>query len=111
MPSWRASSARAAVSSGFYGTPEHLTELWDAVGHQWPPDNFDSESGLEELGRHFARVEQRLTGGAVLWANRSDLQIYLDAYSEMVGPLEAPDGPYPFVASRRKCVFVAETAA
>jgi SAM-dependent methyltransferase len=95
---------------GIYGTPEHLVELWDAVGHRWPADNFDSATGLEELGRHFAQVERRLTNGAVLWATRADLQTYLDAYSEMVGPLEAPADPYPFVASRRKCVFVAETA-
>jgi SAM-dependent methyltransferase len=96
---------------GIYGMPEHLAEVWDAVGHRWPADNFDSETGGAELGRHFARVERRLTSGAVLWATRADLRTYLDAFSEMVGPLEAPAGPYPFVASRRKCVFVAETAA
>jgi SAM-dependent methyltransferase len=96
---------------GIYSTPGHLAELWEAVGHSWPDDEFDSETGGEELSRHFGNVERRLTRGDVLWATKADLQSYLDAYSEMVGPLEAPDGPYPFVASRRKCVFVGEKAA
>jgi len=42
--------------------------------------------------RHFARVTRLIRGGAVLW------------------PLRAPDGPYPFVSTRAKCVFVAEAA-
>ena len=44
----------------------------------------------------------------MLWVAREDLQRYLDAYVEMFGPLEAPDGPYPFVATRAKCVFLAD---
>ena len=46
----------------------------------------------------------------MLWLEREDLQVYLDAYRELIGPLRAPDGPYPFVATRAKCVFVAEAA-
>jgi hypothetical protein len=34
---------------------------------------------------------------------------FLDAHRELAGrPLVAPDGPYPFRASRRNCVFIAD---
>ena len=45
-----------------------------------------------------------------MWATRAELQEFLDAYEELVGPLVAPEGPYPFVTTRRKCVLVAEKA-
>jgi SAM-dependent methyltransferase len=93
---------------GIYNTPAHLAELWRAVGAEWARDEFDSENGLEYLQRHFPRVERRLRGGAVVWLAPDDLQRYLDAYVEMLGSLTAPDGPYPFVARRAKCVFVAD---
>jgi SAM-dependent methyltransferase len=96
--------------AGIYNAPTHMAELWEAVGAEWARDTFDSETGVEALERRFARVERRLRGGSVLWLARADLQLYLDAYVEMVGPLEAPDGPYPFVARREKCVFVADAA-
>lgn len=101
---------------GIYNTPNHLTELWRVVAPDWLHDDrgtrdlFDSESGLPFLERHFAHVERRLRGGSVLWVARGDLQTYLDAYVEMIGPLTAPESPYPFVARREKCVFVADTA-
>jgi hypothetical protein len=83
---------------------------WTAVGAEWARDVFDADSGLPYLERRFARVERLIRRGAVLWLAREDLQAYLDASGEMVGVLRAPDGPYPFVASRAKCVFVAEAA-
>lgn len=93
---------------GIYNAPAHLAELWGATGTTWARDLFDSESGLAVLERHFARVERLFRGGSVVWLSRDDLQSYLDAYLELLGALEAPDGPYPFVATRAKCVFVAE---
>ena len=96
--------------AGIYNTSEHLHELWRAVGAQWGRDRFDAESGLAVLQRHFVQVERRIRGGSVLWVEAADLQRYLDAYVEMLGPLKAPDGPYPFVATRAKCVFVADAA-
>jgi SAM-dependent methyltransferase len=96
--------------AGIYNTPAHLRELWDAVGADWIRDAFDSESALPYLERHFASVERLIRGGSVLWLEREDLQAYLDAYREMVGLLRAPEGPYPFIATRAKCVFVAEVA-
>jgi len=93
---------------GAYNRAGHLEELWQAIGHKWPLDTFDGESGTDVLRGHFSIVERRDTGGEVLWESRQALAAYLDAYSEMVGPLTAPDGPYPFRASRRNCVFVAD---
>ncbi|HEY7397468.1 MAG TPA: class I SAM-dependent methyltransferase, partial [Gaiellaceae bacterium] len=100
--------------AGIYNARGHLRELWRRVA----PDRlraqggsrelFDAGSGLPILERHFARVERLFRGGSVLWLERGDLQAYLDAYLEMFGPMEAPDGPYPFVATRAKCVFVAD---
>jgi len=94
--------------TGIYNFRDHLAEVWSAVGDPWAeqPD-FDCETGGQELARHFARVECRPTEGFVVWIERADLQRYLDAYSEMLGPLTAPEGPYPFVARRHNCVFVA----
>ena len=96
---------------GVYNFRDHLAALWNAVGDVWAdqPD-FDCETGGEELARHFAHIECRATTGSVVWLAREDLQAYLDAYVEMVGPLTAPDGPYPFVARRHNCVLVADKA-
>ena len=52
--------------------------------------------------------ERRDTGGQVVWLTRADLQAYLDAYVELARPMTAPPGPYPFVATRRNCVWIAE---
>lgn len=96
---------------GAYNRAGHLDELWAAVGYEWPPESFDGENGGEALRRHFSAVERRDTGGEVLWENREALNAYLDAFIEMVGPVQPPAGPYPFHASRRNCVFVAQKAA
>jgi ubiquinone/menaquinone biosynthesis C-methylase UbiE len=101
---------------GIYNTRAHLLEVWRAVAPGWlrkdrgTRDLFDSESGLPRLERRFARVERRIRGGSVVWLARADLQAYLDAYVELLGPLTAPESPYPFVAQREKCVFVADAA-
>lgn len=94
--------------AGIYNAPEHLREVWSAVGAEWARDDFDAESGLPYVERHFANVQRLIRGGAVVWLARENLQAYLDAYVELLGPLRAPDEPYPFVATRAKCVFVAE---
>ena len=50
-----------------------------------------------------------LTTFASIQPGRKDeLQAYLDAYVEFVGPQQPPDGPYPFRATRRNCVLVAD---
>lgn len=95
---------------GVYNLGGHLDEVWSLVGRPWPPEMFNGENGGDALRRHFSVVERRDTGGDVLWENREALQAYLDAYSEMIGQLEAPAEPYPFHASRHNCVFVARNA-
>jgi SAM-dependent methyltransferase len=92
--------------AGIYNAPEHLREVFGESG----PEVFDSESGLPLLQAHFASVSRLFRGGSVLWLTQRDLQRYLDAFVEMYGVLRAPDGPYPFTATRRKCVFVADAA-
>jgi hypothetical protein len=94
---------------GAYNLPRHLEEVWVAIGNRLPPDTFNGETGLAPLRRHFDAVKRRDTEGQVLWEDREALQNYLDAYSEMLGEVEAPDMPYPFRATRRNCVFVALT--
>ncbi|HVU76718.1 MAG TPA: class I SAM-dependent methyltransferase [Gaiellaceae bacterium] len=91
--------------AGIYSMPEDLREVFAES-----PEPFDGESGLPVLQRHFASVSRIVRGGSVLWLTQRDLQTYLDAYVELYGPLVAPDGPYPFTATRAKCVFVADAA-
>jgi hypothetical protein len=67
-----------------------------------------SDDYREPLERHFMHVEERHTEGQVMWETGDDLQRYLDAYVEMMGPMTAPDGPYPFKATRFNCVYVAD---
>jgi SAM-dependent methyltransferase len=93
---------------GCYNAPGHLHELWSRVGVDEDADDFNSISGPDELGKVFGRVDARLTQTQVLWESRERLQTYLDAYSELRGPLIAPDGPYPFRATRRNVVLVAD---
>jgi len=96
---------------GCYNREGHLDELWACVDSRWPSDAFDGHNGAEALRRHFASVERRDAQGDVLWEDRQALQAYLDAYRELLGHLTAPDGPYPFHATRRNCVFVADKAS
>jgi SAM-dependent methyltransferase len=88
---------------GIYNRPGHMAELWSCVR----PEFDGSDDYRAPLERHFAHVEERHTSGRVLWESREDLQRYLDAFAEMMGPLSAPDGPYPFKATRLNCVYVA----
>jgi hypothetical protein len=92
--------------AGIYNAPEHLRELFGDPG----PEAFDAESGLPFLQARFASVARIYRGGAVMWLTQRDLQTYLDAFVELYGPMVAPDGPYPFTATRSKCVFVADAA-
>src|SRR5436305_2281118 len=86
--------------AGIYNAPGHLREVFGDSA----PEAFDSESGLPYLQARFASVSRRYRGGSVLWLTQRDLQVYLDAFVEVYGPLRAPDGPYPFTATREKCV-------
>jgi SAM-dependent methyltransferase len=97
---------------GGYALPGHLDELWSVIGRRPTTSStsaaFDGHNGAEHLSRHFASVERRDTSGEVSWETPQALQTYLDTYREMLGKLHAPAGPYPFRATRRNCVFVAQ---
>jgi SAM-dependent methyltransferase len=93
---------------GCYNAPGHLQELWSRVGAPVDADDFNADNGPAELQRSFRQVQVREAHGEVLWETRERVQTYLDAYHEMYGSLTAPDGPYPFRATRRNVVFVAD---
>jgi len=93
---------------GCYNAPGHLQELWSRVGVPVAADDFNADNGPGELERSFGRVQVRAAGGEVLWETRERMQTYLDAYHEMYGSLTAPAGPYPFRATRRNVVLVAD---
>lgn len=92
---------------GIYNRSGHMEELWSRVR----PEVEAGDDYREALGRHFARVEERDTEAHTLWETSDDLQAFLDAFVEMMGPMEAPAGPYPFKVTRRNRVYVAEKAA
>jgi ubiquinone/menaquinone biosynthesis C-methylase UbiE len=89
---------------GIYNRDRHMEELWSRVRPEASvEDDYD-----DVLKRYFARVEHRDTQAYTLWESREDLQAFLDAVVEMMGPMAAPDGPYPFKVTRRNRVYVAE---
>ena len=93
---------------GCYHAPGHLQELWSKVEVPVDADDFNADNGPAELQRSFRQVQVREAHGQVLWETRERVQTYLDAYHEMYGSLTAPDGPYPFRATRRNVVLVAD---
>lgn len=92
---------------GIYNRDGHMEELWSRIR----PEEAEGDDYSDVLGGHFARVEERDTEAYTLWETSADLQAFLDAFVEMLGPLEAPAGPYPFKVTRRNRVYVAEKAA
>jgi SAM-dependent methyltransferase len=93
---------------GCYNAPGHLMEVWNAVGVAPRSDHFHSENGPDELTASFASAGAIPAHGEALWDARQSLQTYLDAYREFYGSLTAPERPYPFTATRRNVVLVAE---
>jgi SAM-dependent methyltransferase len=89
---------------GIYNGENHMSELWSVVH----PDFARVDDYDDVLGRHFARVERRENEQHTLWETRDDLQAFLDSFVELIGPLEAPPGPYPFKGTRRNRLYVAE---
>jgi len=94
---------------GAYNGRAHLQELWSSVGDPWRDGPwFPCENATAQLQGHFGSVAVRDLAGEAIWPDRDALQTYLDAYRELAGPLQAPAGPYPFRATRRNCVVVAD---
>jgi SAM-dependent methyltransferase len=93
---------------GCYNAPGHLAELWSLLDGPRGGEAFDAVSGPVELARAFSQVEVREATTAVLWESRQRLQTYLDAYRQLSGRLVAPDVVYPFRATCRNVVLVAD---
>lgn len=92
---------------GVYTRDGHMQELWSRIR----PASAEGDDYRDVLARHFARVEERDTEAHTLWQTRADLQAFLDASAELLGPLEAPAESYPFTVTRRNRVYVAEKAS
>lgn len=92
---------------GAYNGERHMEELWSLLR----PQASEADDWDDVLARHFARVERRDTEARTLWESRDDLQTFLDAFVELMGPMIAPASPYPFKVTRRNRVYVAEGAA
>lgn len=91
---------------GIYNRDRHMEELWSRVRPE-----FDASDDYDDvLRRHLGHVEHRDTEAHTLWETPDDLQTYLDAFVELMGPLEAPSDSYPFKVTRRNRVYVAEKA-
>ena len=86
----------------------HLEELWSALGRKKEASIFTAENGEEALLRHFSHVERRDVEGTATWATHEALQRYLDAFSELIGDVHAPEAEVPLQATRRNSVLVAE---
>lgn len=89
---------------GVYNRRRHMEELWSRIR----PEADVADEYDDVLERHFGRVEHRDTDAATLWESREDLQAFLDAFIELMGPMTAPESPYPFRVTRRNRVYVAE---
>jgi SAM-dependent methyltransferase len=93
---------------GCYNAPGHLGELWSLVDAPHDEETFNAVNGPAQLACVFPHVEVRQAKSAVLRESRERLQAYLDAYRELYGPLTSPDVDYPFRATRRNIVLVAD---
>lgn len=89
---------------GIYNGERHMEELWSRVR----PEAGIAHDYDEVLVRHFGRVDRRESVAYTLWETRGDLQEYLAAFVELMGPMQAPNGPYPFKVTRRNRVYVAD---
>jgi SAM-dependent methyltransferase len=89
---------------GVYNREGHMDELWSFLRPEFTPD----QDYTEALRGSFGHVEHRDTDGYTLWESRDDLQAYLDAFVGLIGPLDAPPGPYPFRVTRRNRIYVAD---
>ncbi len=91
----------------------HLSELWDLVGRNRSaePVRFFTETAEPYLARHFTRVERRELENELTFPDAAAVRGYVAssvAHKHLAD--RVPDFDGPFVATRRNCVFVAQTA-
>ena len=88
---------------------EHLRELRELLGEDFPTKNFSDENGAEILLRHFARVEERDVGGWINFPDRAAVEAYVassrslwarDLPADFEGPLSVRRAPVIYVATK-----------
>lgn len=93
-----------AVTNGV----EHLRELRELLGGDFPTRSFSDENAPELLGRHFVHVEERYVGGWINFPDRAAVQSYVDA-TRTLWERALPDGfEGPLRVRRAPILFVAE---
>jgi SAM-dependent methyltransferase len=89
---------------------KHLIELYDWLGDPSVGElEFSSENGMEQLLRHFGRVERRDADGAVVFPSRVSLQAYLASLirgAELADRIPAFEGEYR--ARSSQSIFIAK---
>jgi len=94
---------------GIYNADDHLRELWQAIGDPWiSHHDFNCATAIKELKTAFNKVDKQDVLAEAIWKNPADLQAYLSSFKEMAGSLAAPEGPYPFKATRHNCILIAQ---
>jgi SAM-dependent methyltransferase len=86
--------------------PDHLKELYDALGTKPIRMEFNGGNGERALLRHFARVERRAAEGHLVFPSREAAQAYVDAALSVSGALPAIEEPVR--VRRTPVIFVAE---
>ncbi len=88
---------------------EHLRELRELLGGDFPTRSFSDENGREILLRHFARVEERDASGWINFPDRAAVEAYVEASrslwardlpDDFEGPLRVRRAPVIYVATR-----------
>ena len=94
-----------AVTNGV----DHLRELRELLGADFPTRSFSDENARALLEHHFAEVEERRLGGWINFPDRSTVQSYIDATrtlrnrdlpADLDGPLRVRRAPIVYVATR-----------
>jgi SAM-dependent methyltransferase len=86
--------------------PDHLKELYEALGTTPVRSDFNAENGERVLLRHFAKVERRAAEGHIVFPSGEAAQAYVDAALSVSGTLPPSEGP--FRVRRTPVIFVAE---
>ena len=88
---------------------EHLRELRQLLGGDFPTHNVSDENGAEILLRHFSRVEERDAGGWINFPDRSAVEAYVESSrslwarelpADLEGPLRVRRAPVIYVATK-----------
>jgi SAM-dependent methyltransferase len=86
--------------------PDHLKELYEALGTRPLELEFNGDNGERALLPHFACVERHVAEGHLVFPSRDAAQAYVDAALSVSGTLPTSEGPIR--VRRTPVIFVAE---